>query len=66
MCLTQGKDKATSVKKKGGKTTTTKKQHKGQLKNDGGWTKPKENTGKGTLAKKSKKVYKKKKRLTSI
>ena len=35
-------------------------------KNDGGLTKPKENTGKGTLAKMSKKVYIKKKRLTSI
>ena len=33
MCLTQGKDKATSVKKKKDKTTTTtKKQHKSQLK----------------------------------
>ena len=47
MCLTQGKDKATSVKKD---KTTTKKTISRPTKNDGGWKKPKENTGKGTLA----------------
>ena len=50
MCLTQRKDKATSVKKKRKKKKkkkTTKKKP----------TKPKENTGKGTLAKMSKEVY---------
>ena len=56
MCLTQAKDEATSVKK-------TKR----PTKNDGGWTKSKENTGKGTQAKTTKKcIYIKKTRLTSI
>ena len=48
MCLTQAKDQATSVKKAQRPT-----------KNDGGSTKHKENTSKGTQAKMSKKCIKK-------